>query len=840
MFERLGALIVKQYRTVLVASLLATLVAAVIGVGVMSKLSAGGFGDPDAEASRASKALEDDFGQGEPNFVLLVTAPKGVDEPEVVDVGKKLTAQLSQETGITEALSYWSLGQLAPLRSPDKTQALILARIGGTGDDVARIVKDLSPKYDVDRRAGNQTLDIAVTGYGEVFRQAEITVEKDLKRAELIALPITLILLVVIFGSAVAASLPLLIGGIAIVGTLLLLSVIAELTEVSVFALNQTTAMGLGLAIDYSLFVVSRFREELHAGHSTDVAIRRTVSTAGRTVVFSAVTVAASLLALLVFPLAFLRSFAFGGISVVLMAAMVSVVVLPAILRALGPRVDRLSVRKLSPKPVGTGFWYRVAKWVMARPVPVITAGVALLLFFGAPFRGIEFGLPDDRMLPKGNPARVAAGEIRENFLSNEASPISVVAADVGTDPKTLAPEVDRLALGLSSIPGVTRVDSMTGFYADGKALMKPGDANRFSNEKGLWLSVVADVEPVSPEGEALVKEVRKMAEGFGYPVDVGGAAADLLDSKETLFKRAPLAGMIIAVITFIVLFLMFGSLLVPAKAVVLNLLSLSATFGALVWIFQEGHFAGVLGFTPTGMTDTMMPVLLFCVAFGLSMDYEVFLLSRIKEEHDHGADTISSVAVGLERTGRIVTAAAVLIAVVFLAFATSGITHVKVFGIGLALAVLLDATLIRATLVPAFMRLAGNANWWAPAPLKRIHERFGIREHVDLDERVDLEELPLQIDIQLAESSDLEEEVIDLREDRIDLVQPVGLRDAVVSVQDRAPMYSQRYMRSILAQIDMCSNDAQVASLLAEENLAAESVLRWSRLLYVLGDDWD
>ncbi|MGK2959255.1 MAG: MMPL family transporter [Acidimicrobiales bacterium] len=815
MYERLGEFIVGKYRAVLVGSVVAIVVAGFFGAGVVSKLSSGGFGDPNAEASRASRILEDDFDQGEPNFVLLVTVPTGVDDAAVVEAGKALTEELAGEEGITQALSYWSLGQVEPLRSPDKTQALVLARIGGKGDDVARVTKELSPRYAQSRQAGSTTLNIGVTGYGEVFRQAEITVEKDLKRAEMIALPLTLVLLVLIFGSVIAASLPLIIGVFAVVGTLLLLRIIAGFTEVSIFALNQTTAMGLGLAIDYSLFVVSRFREEMQGGHSTDVAVRRTISTAGRTVVFSAVTVAASLLALLVFPLAFLRSFAYGGISVVLMAAAVSVIVLPAILMLLGPRVDRFSIRRNKPKPLGEGFWHRVATFVMARPFPIITVVVAFLLFLGAPFLGVEFGLPDDRMLPKDNPARVAAGEIRENFLSNEASPISVVAGDVGTDPKALIPEVDSYARALSSIAGVTRVDAMTGYYANGEALIQPGDIERFTNDNGLWLSVVADVEPLSPEGEALVREVRALEAPFD--VDIGGAAADLLDSKETLFKRAPLAGLIIAVVTFIVLFLMFGSLLVPAKAVLLNLLSLSATFGALVWIFQDGNLAGILGFTPTGTTDTMMPVLLFCVAFGLSMDYEVFLLSRIKEEHDNGADTNTSVAMGLERTGRIVTAAAVLIAVVFLAFSTSGITHVKVFGIGLAIAVILDATLIRATLVPAFMRLAGNANWWAPAPLKRIHERFGISEHAALDPVV---------------TGVAPDAVIDLRTDHIDLVVAALKSNALPGAATYTPKYSERYKRSVLIQLDMCSNDDQRRKLLEHEGLTEEHALRWRRAI--------
>jgi RND superfamily putative drug exporter len=318
---------------------------------------------------------------------------------------------------------------------------------------------------------------------------------------------------------------------------------------------------------------------------------------------------------------------------------------------------------------------------------------------------------------------------LRDQFTSQEANPVEVVAN--GARPSAAA--IASYASALSTVPGAARVDAATGSYVAGRQVSPAGAASaRFTTSSGTWLSVVPGVEPMSPAGETLVHDVRAVPAPF--PVQVGGPSATLVDTKASLFSRLPLAGAIVAGTTFIVLFLLFGSLLVPLKAVVLNLLSLTATFGAMVWIFQDGHLSGLLNFTPTGTIAVSMPILMFCIAFGLSMDYEVFLLSRIKEEHDHGADTTTSVARGLERTGRIVTAAAVLIAVVFIAFATSGVSFIKLFGIGLTLAVLVDAFLIRSTLVPAFMKLAGDANWWAPGWMRRIHARFGISEHVDLD----------------------------------------------------------------------------------------------------------
>jgi putative drug exporter of the RND superfamily len=545
----------------------------------------------------------------------------------------------------------------------------------------------------------------------------------------MIALPITLVLLVLIFGSVVAASLPLAVGALAVVGTFLVLRLLSAVTEVSVFSLNLTTAMGLGLAIDYSLFVVSRYREELEAGALPYEAIVNTVRTAGRTVAFSAATVAVSLAALLVFPISFLRSFAYAGIGVAFAASIGAIIVLPALLAALGRRVDKLVLWRRRTPSTGEGVWHRVAMAVMRRPVVSATAAVLLLLMLGVPFLHVRNGLPDDRVLPKDAPARQVHDIIRAEFASEEQNALSVVAPEAG-DPAARAPEIEPYATRLSKLDGVARVDASTGSYAKGRRLIPPGPLHsRFANQKrqGTWLSVVPNVDPMSAEAEALVGHIREMQAPFD--VQVAGNSAELKDSKASLFGRLPLALAIIAAVTFTVIFLMVGGLLVPVKALLLNLLSLTATYGAMVWIFQDGHLSGLFGFTPTGMLDTSTPILMFCVAFGLSMDYEVFLLSRIKEQHDAGSDNVTSVALGLERTGRIVTAAAVLMAVVFLAFATSHITFVKLFGIGLTLAVLMDAFVIRSTLVPAFMRLAGNANWWAPAPLRRIQERLGLAE---------------------------------------------------------------------------------------------------------------
>jgi RND superfamily putative drug exporter len=724
MMRRLGQFTVRRRRLVLAASVVFLAVAGALGGGVAEHLTAGGFEDPGSESAQAADELAATFGVEDPNLILLVTVAEGtIDDPGVVDDGRALTEELAAEAGVANVASYWSLGSPPPLRSEDATQALVLGTIEGDDDRVNDRVEQLAEEY----TRTNGVVTVAVGGVAEVFNQVGHTIESDLIRAELIALPITLVLLVLVFRSFVAACIPLGVGAVAMLGTFLMLRTIAALTDVSIYALNLTTAMGLGLAIDYSLFMVSRYREELRRGRAPHTAVVRTVETAGRTVAFSALTVAVSLAALLVFPLAFLRSFAYAGIAVALVASAAAVVSLPALLAVLGTRVDKLALWHQTPKPPGESIWHQVATAVMRRPVPVATAVIVLLVALGLPFLGVQLALPDDRVQQEEAPSRQVHDELRENFTSNEASAVSVVATDTGT---TGDAELEDYAGRLSTLDGVARVDTRTGSYIDGAFVAPAGSREaQFSVEGAARLSVVPTVEPMSPDAENLVVSIRD--EPAPFDVQVGGRSARLVDLKDTIVGRLPLALGLIALATLVLLFLMFGSVAVPLKALVLNLLSLSATYGAMVWVFQDGHLSGVLDFTATGALDVNMPILMFCIAFGLSMDYEVFLLSRIKEEHDRTGDNTASVAIGLDRTGRLVTAAALLISVVFLAFATSDITFIKLFGVGLALAVLIDAFVIRATLVPAFMRLAGELNWWAPRPLRRLHERIGLQETV-------------------------------------------------------------------------------------------------------------
>jgi RND superfamily putative drug exporter len=728
MLGRLGSFTVRRRRAVLISAVVGLIIAGALGGTVVKKLSTGGFTDPNSESARAERTLLQTFHFGNPNLVLLVTAKKGsVDAPAVRARGLALTAALSKEKDVVRALSYWSVGSPPPLRSKNASQALVLAYVSGTDDHVRERAGEISTKY----TRSDTVVSVAVGGQAAVFKQVGDRVEKDLRKAEAITFPIVLVLLILVFGSAVAAALPLIVAILAVVGTLLVLRIIAAVTDVSIFSLNITTGLGIGLGIDYALFIVSRYREEIRAGRSIEAAVVRTVETAGRTVLFSAVTVAVSLSALLVFPLFFLRSFAYAGIAVVAIAAVGAVIVLPAVLAALGPRVERFVLWHHTPKPVGEGAWHRIAVYVMRRPWQVGVAVVALLVVLGAPFLGVKFGLPDDRVLPPGSPARAIQDEIRHNFSSEEASALSVVAEQAGRPTRARTTLIDAYARTLSRMSSVSRVDALTGSYIAGNKVLGPSPLSaRFQGRSATWFSVVPSVEPYSPQGETLVHNIRDTRAPF--TISVSGPSATLVDSKAGISGRLPIAGIIIALVTIVVLFLMTGSVLIPLKALVLNILSLSATFGAMVWVFQEGHLSKALGFTATGTLDSSNPILMFCIAFGLSMDYEVFLLSRIKEEHDKTHDNVASVAAGLERTGRIVTAAAALLAIVFLAFITSGITFIKMFGLGMALAVIMDATLIRGALVPAFMRLAGNANWWAPGPLRRFHERYGLREAED------------------------------------------------------------------------------------------------------------
>lgn len=722
MLTRLGRFTVRQRRLVLAFTVLFLVVAAVVGTGAFGVLKDGGFDDPSSESVQARGVLADEFGGGDPNIVLVVQAgTAGVDSPDVVAAATDIGERLDAIDGVDGVISYWSLGSAPPLRSVDSSSALILARASGDEEEVALAVEEITSE--VTGRQG--VVDVLLGGREAVFADIGGTIEGDLLRAELIAIPLTLLLLLFVFRSVVAAVLPMMVGVLAVFGTFLSLFVIGSVTDVSIYAINLTTALGLGLAIDYSLFIVSRFREELSNGLDVEAAVVRTVETAGKTVLISALTVAVSLSALLVFPLYFLRSFAYAGVAVVLMALAGSILTLPAVLATIGRRVNALPVgRRRQVRADHEGLWHRIAVFVMRRPVPIAVSVVAFLLVLGSPFLRVSFSTPDDRVLPESAMSRQASDVLRADFAGNSAESFGVVAVDVTPD---RTDDIAETASVISGLPGIGRVESAAGTFVDGALVVTAPTDARFQGPGATWMSVVPTFAVASAQGEALVQEIR----GLDLPLDVAveGEAAALVDTKAAIGDRLPLALTIIVIATFVLLFLMSGSLLVPVKALVLNVLSLTATFGAMVWIFQDGNLSGLLGFTATGAIDTSMPILMFCIAFGLSMDYEVFLLSRIKEEYDRSGDNEASVALGLERTGSIITAAAALLAITFFAFGTSGVSFIKMFGIGLGLAVLVDATVVRAFLVPAFMRLAGDANWWAPAPLRRLHDRIGISE---------------------------------------------------------------------------------------------------------------
>ena len=786
MFRSIALLVLRRPRTVLATTAVFLALAGAVGTGVFGRLSAGGFGDPAAESTRAESLLRERFGSGTPNFVVVASVGEpqvggggqgvAVDDPAVVGAGEELTRRLRDDAAVTEVLGYWNLGRISVLRSDDGTRAVVGARLDG--DEDAVLAESSRLRQELGDRLG--PLELGYSGQGPVFSAVSDRIESDLATAESLAVPLVVMLLVVVFGGLVAAGLPLLVGAVSVLGTFFTLWMVTLFTDVSIFSINLVTALGLGLAIDYSLFIVSRFREELAARprshwapderRAVRAAVLRTVETAGRTVAVSALTVAVSLSALLVFPLYFLRSFAFAGVGVTLVAAAASVVALPALLALLGRRVDLLSLRRHpvtgaaangvaengaaeNERNVKDGFWYRRAHAVMRHPVVVGGAVVLVLVVLGSPFLQARFGVPDERVLPAGDPARVATEQLRNDFASDEADALAVVldSGRAGADPADSA--VARYAAALSNVDGVTRVDAPTGRYIDGAEVMA-ADAilTAYRVPGAVRLGVVSSIVPISTDGEQLVADIRAVP--APAPAFVGGGAAEFVDSTAAIADRLPWAVAIIVVATFVLLFLMFGSLLVPLKAIVLNVLSLSATFGAMVWIFQEGHLAGALGVTATGMTDTTTPILMFCIAFGLSMDYEVFLLSRIKEEYDRTGDNTESIAVGLQRSGRIVTAAAALLTVTFLAFSVSGISFIKLFGLGLALAVVLDATLVRLTLVPAVMALAGDANWWAPAWMQRIRDRIGLSEGESPGDSDDAPHLPLGVEADAVEEA--------------------------------------------------------------------------------------
>jgi RND superfamily putative drug exporter len=726
MFDRLGRVTFHHRRAVLALAGLFVAVAGVWGTGVLGSMVSTGFDTPGSESARALARTEATVGRaGADVIVLYRDGSRTVDDPAFAAAVREHVAGLPTRL-VAHSTTYWTAGpDAARLASDDRRTTYAVLQLRGADDDaLMSAYQDLEPAL----RDAPPGLSVQLGGDEAISSDITTQVGEDIARAEQLSLPIVLVLLVVIFGGLTAASLPLAVGGMAILGAFTMLRLLTLVTDVSVFSINIVTMLGLGLAIDYALFVVSRFREEIRAGHGTETALRTAMATAGRTVAFSGLTVAISLASLLFFPQVFLRSMGFGGMAAVLVAMVGALTVLPALLAVLGPRVDSLRLpflRRRSPATAAAahGGWFRLARSVMRRPVVYVAVIVPVLLLAGLPFLRVEFGGVDHRALPDGTGSRVVSETLLTDFPGGGTTTIDPVVTfrDGSVDDGSLRSYVDRLA----ALPGV-RAAQVTD-RAGGTALV----------------SVRHGFEGLSPEARTLVGEVRAVPAPAGAEVLVGGRAADLRDLLASLGSTLPWMGLFVGGVTFVLLFLAFGSVVLPVKAVLMNVLSLSASFGALVWIFQDGHLSSVLGFTSTGAIEATQPILMLAMAFGLSMDYEVFLLSRVREQWDRTGDNTLAVATGLQRTGRIITSAALLLVVVIGAFSTSGIVFIKMIGVGMVIAILVDATVVRALLVPATMRLLGRWNWWAPAPLARWWTRHGPRENPGPDGMVTLASQP-------------------------------------------------------------------------------------------------
>ncbi|MCC8251117.1 MMPL family transporter [Saccharothrix luteola] len=696
MFAKWGSLAYRRRWVVLIATVALAVVGGIWGLGVFDRLSQGGYEAPTSEAARANQVAQDAFGRqgGDVLVVYNTTDP----------------AKLQQIAGeLADLPTDAVLKVQPPFPSPQSGKSLVVITLtSGDSNTQLKQYEQIADRLQVDG------LDAQVGGLVPTQKAISDMSASDLTKAEAVSLPIVLILLVIIFGGLVAASLPVLVGGLAIMGSLGVLHAVSLVADVNSFAVNVASLLGLGMAIDYGLFMVGRFREELAAGRSTPDAVRRTVMSAGRTVVFSATLLVIALAGLLLFPQGFLKSLSYGGMSAVAIAAIVSLTLLPALLAVLGHRVDKLAMPWRKKKEPSEGGWRRLAGRVMKRPVLFALPIVLVLLALGSPFLGVKFGEVTEKVLPEGNPARVAAETVNHDFAALSNSGFKIV---ITGDPSQA--EVQEFIGEVGAVPGV------------GEAQIAAEPAN------GVWLlNAGLDQDALSDESKQALRDVRAL-DGPGDEVLVGGSTAMVTDSLDAIGEKLPLMVLLLVGATFVLMFLAFGSVLLPIKAVVMSALSLSATFGVLVWVFQDGHGASLLGVTPAPLESGIV-VLMAAVVFGLSTDYEVFLLSRMVEARGRGASTEEAVTAGLAKTGRVITAAALLLIVVTGAFAFSQITMMRFVGVGMILALALDATVVRMLLVPAVMKMLGDAAWWAPGPLRRIQERMAIHEDAPVeDERL-------------------------------------------------------------------------------------------------------
>jgi len=699
---------------------------------VAGRLSAGGLTDPGAQSSQATALLAHTFAQGDMPMLITVSSAEGITGSETRAVGTQIVHALSQSPSVATVTSPWTAppAATASLISKDGRTGVIVAGITGGDNGAPKNAEALINELVHDRGG------VTVRAGGEAAMKLQITSqsERDLKVMEAVAVPLSFLVLVWVFGGLVAAALPLAVGAIAIFGSMAVLRVISFATDVSIFALNLAVAMGLALAIDYTLLLLSRFRDERVAGAERDEALVHTMAAAGRTVLFSAITVALSMSAMVLFPIYALKSFAYAGVAVVAFASLAAIVVTPAAIVLLDDHLDSLNLRRwlrrpmAASRPVEQTRWYRLAMFAMRRAVPIGVAIVALLVGLGVPFASVKWGVPDDRVLPESSSPHVVGDQLRTQFTNDLAKNLTVVIPDVDG---VSSAQLDGYAAALSRVPEVSLVSAPGGTFVSGALAGPPSAATAITNGRAFF-TVTSSAPLYSQASETQLDRLQAAPGPAGRHVLIAGTAQVNRDTANAIRSQLPLVLGIIAAITFVLLFMMTGSVVVPLKALLLNVLSLTAAFGALVWIFQDGHL-GALGTTATGTLAISIPVLLFCIAFGLSMDYEVFLVSRIREywlaSGQTPADNDKSVALGLAGTARVITAAAVIMSISFAALGAAQVSFLRMLGVGLTLAILSDATLVRILLVPAFMHMMGRFNWWAPKSLAHLHQRYRMRE---------------------------------------------------------------------------------------------------------------
>jgi len=696
MFERLGHFAVRRQKIAVIGFVFSILISGILGTQIFSRLDTGGYSIASSDSYKVYEYITNTLKESEPAVVIMVDAGESIDQPGIRDRALLLEKRMAGEAGVSKTLSYWSSGGAPALKSSDGNAAYIL--VYSEGEVFSPKSQELGKVFSKEYSGKVDGFELYASGFGVIGNAITEKISKDLKLSESISIPLTFLLLVIVFGALAASTMPLIVGVFAILGAFFALYLLTFITDVSVYALNLTTGMGLGLGIDYALLMVNRFREELSKGKSVEESVVTMMATAGKTVFYSGLTVLVTLMSLIFFPLPFLKSFGYAGVTVVSLAVVGALCGLPPILAMVGKKIDKGTVRKSAITPKEDGRWASMARYVMRKPVSVTVLSLIVLGILASPITGVKFSQTDSRTLPADNPAAIATAVQAERFPGQTSNPIEIIILGGAEKSSDIAQYTAKLA----AIPGIVLVNPALTFGEDVK------------------ITAIHSMLPRTPEAQELIHQVREINAPEGTLV--GGVAADYTDSQDGIAATLPLALGWIVISVMILLFLFTGSLILPIKAIILNVLSLAATMGVLTWVFIDGNLQWLVGsFTVTGTLDTSIVILIAVVVFGLSMDYEVFLLSRIREEHDAGKSNEDAVAIGLQRSARIITAAAMILAFVFAAFILSGVTSIKSMGFGVALAVILDATIVRGLLVPALMRLFGERNWWAPESLKRF-----------------------------------------------------------------------------------------------------------------------